>query len=212
MAATDLHLSELMDLSDAPRRRFGRRPRPSRFQEPQPVAEVPSVDAEVEAPQEPSEEETVLAQHLAGLLSRFAEAVTAEELEANRTAARIVADAEARAATIENEARTLLAEARDVAAATFAEAGRRYEQAMAARREATERLDSAIERISQTMAALQAVPTFPELELPVPVSADTGVMWSFDALPPSAAPRAEEPPVVAHLDEEAAFSAWLDLA
>lgn len=121
-----------------------------------------------------------LGKHLAALMVRFAESVEASEREAAARANQIVADAQARAATIEAEARQLLVETRDLAAATYAEAGRRYEAVTAARNVASERIEVAIERMADALASLMATPAFPDLELPVPILSDTGDLVGFE--------------------------------
>lgn len=85
--------------------------------------------------------------HLAGLLSRFADAVEAGEREAQEAAQKIVADAEARAAAID------------------AEVVRRYAQVAAAKDAARSRVEEALEQLSATMASLEAVPDLPRVEL-----------------------------------------------
>jgi hypothetical protein len=121
-----------------------------------------------------------LGHHLAAMLTRFSESVTAGEKEATERAATIVADAETRAELIEAQARELLQQARDVAAATFAEAGRRYEAATEVRRVASERIESAIERMSDALASINALPDFPDLVLPVPNVHPTTNVISFE--------------------------------
>ena len=121
-----------------------------------------------------------LGHHLASMLTRFAEAVTAGEREASDRAAAIIVSAEARAEAIETQARELLAQARDLASATYAEAGRRYDAAVAARRIASERIESAIESMADVLMSIRAVPDFPDLTLPVPELDQSTNVVSFD--------------------------------
>ena len=78
--------------------------------------------------------------HLGSLLTRFADAVEEGEREAHAAAAKVLADAEARAAAIE------------------AEAARRFGMATAAKDAARTRVEEALGQLTATMAALDAVP------------------------------------------------------
>lgn len=107
-----------------------------------------------------------IGKHLASLLVRFAEAISAGEQEAREQADKIVADAESRAEEIKAEAGKVLTEAEAVATATFQEAGRRYGGVTAAHAEARERIEDAIERLAHALASLKAVPEFPASSRP----------------------------------------------
>ena len=119
-----------------------------------------------------------LGEHLADLVQRFAETIAAAEQDAAARAAKVVADAEARAAEIEETARQLLVDTRDLASATYGEAGRRYEAVTAARATADVRVKDAIEQLAAAVASLEAIPTFPDLTPPVPAQGAAGE-WEF---------------------------------
>jgi hypothetical protein len=144
-----------------------------------------------------------VAAHLAALLQSFAETVAEGQREAEAQAARIVADAEERAAQLEAHALRLLDQANEMAAATEAEASARVDQADAARRDASDRIGDAVGRLSAALAALGELPT--RLDAVVPPAAPPegdpgagagpgpGAVEPLDAIAPGAAPADVEP-------------------
>lgn len=149
--------------------------------------------------EETSDLGAVVGRHLGGLLSRFAETVEAGEREAQEGADAIIAEARARAKEIERQAQQLLDDAREVAAATFEEAGRQYEAHAAAKQVATERVEDALEQLADALASLRAIPDASPFRL-APAAPSTG------GEPPAAAPSPEdsngrEPPAPAPAPE-----------
>jgi phage shock protein A len=96
--------------------------------------------------------------HLASLLQSFAETVAEGQREAEARSAQIVADAEERAAQLEANALKLLDQANEMVANTYADASARYQEAIAARQNASERIGEAAVRLADALAILSRAP------------------------------------------------------
>ena len=191
------------------RRWFSRREVEEAFVAPEPIDEVEPATAP-EPPVLPEEVTAALGSHVAQLLSRFEEVGEVAKQEASAEATRVVERSEARAAEAEEDVRQLMAKGRDLAASTFAEAERRYAEAVAAKDVAVRRINEAVDQLRSALASLEAIPPFPVLEIPVPKVDASGEPVPFGgpalpaAIPAAAIPAALAPAVPAPmvLDDE----------